>query len=445
VNKLKVGIVSLGCDKNRIDSEIALGELEKKYEIISNPKKADIIIVNTCGFIETSKQESIDAIIEMAEFKNKYNCSVLVATGCLTQRYGTELLELIPEIDILLGVNSYDKLLKSIDDFIVSKKQVFDITFSDKDINSGNRIITTNKATAYIRISEGCDNLCTYCIIPQIRGKYRSRKIEDIVEEASLLSRQGVKELILVAQDTTRYGEDLYGVKKLPELLREISKLEKIQWIRVLYTYVEEITDELIDEIANNKKVCKYIDMPIQHISDDILKRMSRRGRKKDIIETIYKMRKRIPKIALRTTLIVGFPGETEKDFKELMDFAREIKFDKLGVFKYSKEENTPAAQMLNQIDESVKIKREEEIMLLQQSISKSINDKKIGEIYPVIVEGTKNDSYFGRSFEMSPEIDGAIYFKCDKLIKAGEIVTIKITHALEYDLLGVVENESSK
>ena len=443
MNKLKVGIVSLGCDKNRIDSEIVLGEIGKKYEIINDPKRADIIIVNTCGFIETSKQESIDAIIEMAEFKNEYNCSVLVATGCLTQRYGQELLELIPEIDILLGVNSYDKLLKSIDDFIVSKKQVVDIAFSDKEINSGDRIITTGKATAYIRISEGCDNLCTYCIIPQIRGKYRSRKIEDIVKEASKLASQGVIELILVAQDTTRYGEDLYGAKKLPELLKEISKIEKIQWIRVLYTYVEEITEDLINEIAGNPKICKYIDMPIQHISNDILKRMSRRGRKEDIISTIYKMREKIHGIVLRTTLIVGFPGETEKDFIELVDFVKEIKFDKLGVFKYSKEENTPAAKMQNQIDESIKISREEEIMFLQQRISKSINDKKIGITFSVIVEGTKDDSYFGRNFEMSPEIDGAIYFKCDKLIKVGEIIKIKIINALEYDLVGVVENES--
>ncbi|MBC8062370.1 MAG: 30S ribosomal protein S12 methylthiotransferase RimO [Clostridiaceae bacterium] len=442
MDKLKVGIVSLGCDKNRIDSEIALGEIGKKYEIISDAKKADIIIVNTCGFIETSKQESIDAIIEMAEFKNEYNCTVLVATGCLTQRYGQELLDLIPEIDILLGVNSYDKLLKSVDDFIISKKQIFDITFSDKEINSGNRIITTGKATAYIRISEGCDNLCTYCIIPKIRGKYRSRKIEDIVQEANQLASQGVKELILVAQDTTRYGEDLYGVKKLPELLKEISQIEKIQWIRVLYTYVEEITEELINEIAENQKICKYIDMPIQHISNDILKRMSRRGRKEDIIATIYKMREKIPGIALRTSLIVGFPGETEEDFQELKDFVKEIRFDKLGVFKYSQEENTPAAQMENQIDESVKIKREEEIMLLQQGISKSINEKKKGTTFFVIVEGMKNDSYFGRNFEMSPEIDGAIYFKCDKLIKAGEIVEVKITNTLEYDLLGVVEDE---
>ena len=443
MNKLKVGIVSLGCDKNRIDSEIALGEIGTKYEIINNPKKADIIIVNTCGFIETSKQESIDAIVEMAEFKKEYNCTVLVATGCLTQRYGKELLELIPEIDILLGVNSYDKLLKSIDDFILSKKQVFDITFSDKEINSGNRIITTGETTAYIRISEGCDNLCTYCIIPQIRGKYRSRKIEDIILEANKLASQGVKELILVAQDTTRYGEDLYGVKKLPELLKEISKIAKIQWIRVLYTYVEEITDELIDEIANNPKICKYIDMPIQHISNNILKRMNRRGRKEDIIATIYKMREKIHGIALRTTLIVGFPGETEKDFEELKDFVEEIKFDKLGVFKYSQEENTPAAQMSNQVDETIKIKREDEIMLLQQHISKCINEKKIGRVFSVIVEGTKKDSYYGRNFEMSPEIDGVINFKCDKLIKVGEIVKVKITHALEYDLLGVVVNES--
>ncbi len=443
MNKFKVGIVSLGCDKNRIDSEIILGEIGKQYEIVSNPQVADIIIVNTCGFIESSKQESIDAIIEMAEFKTENNCKILVATGCLTQRYGEELLELIPEIDILLGVNSYDKLIESIDSFITSNEKVLNTNFSDSIINSGDRVITTGTSTAYIRISEGCDNFCTYCIIPKIRGKYRSRKIEDILDEAEKLSSKGVKELIIVAQDTTRYGEDLYGVKKLPELLREISKIQGIQWIRVLYTYVEEITEELIQELSTNPKICKYIDMPIQHISNSVLKRMNRRGTKEEIISKIHKIRAIVPNISLRTSLIVGFPGETEAEFEELKDFVKEIKFDKLGVFKYSQEENTPAALMTNQITDEIKAIREEELMLLQQEISRTINLNKIGRTYTVLVEGSKKSQYFGRNFEMSPEIDGAIYFKCDKLIEVGKIVNVKITSTLEYDMLGVVENES--
>lgn len=443
MDKFKVGIVSLGCDKNRIDSEIALGELGKKYEIVNDPRKAEIIIVNTCGFIESSKQESIDAIIEMAQFKVMDKCKVLVATGCLTQRYGEELLELIPEIDILLGVNSYDKLISCIDEFINSNNKVLDLTYSDSSINSGERIITTGTTTAYIRIGEGCDNCCTYCIIPKIRGRYRSRKIEDILLEANNLVNQGVRELILVAQDTTRYGEDLYGEKKLHKLLCELNKIKDLKWIRILYAYAEEITDELIDEIAANDKVCKYIDMPIQHISNSILKRMNRKGRKEDIISTIDKLRDKVDGIVLRTSLIVGFPGETDDEFEELKEFIQETKFDKLGVFKYSQEENTVAASMKDQISEEIKVQREEELMIIQQKVSNKININKIGKTFDVLVEGIEEDSYFGRNYEMSPSIDGTIYFKCDRINLISTFVKVKITEALEYDLLGVVENES--
>lgn len=439
MQKLKVGIVSLGCDKNRIDTEIALGELSKKFEIINEPKAADIIIVNTCGFIESAKQESIDSILEMSKYKKKYNCKILVATGCLTQRYGKELLELMPEIDIMLGVNSYENLLQKIDDFIRENEKIIDLTYSDTGVNSGGRILTTGSSTAYVRISEGCNNNCTYCIIPKIRGRYRSRKIEDIIVEAEKLAASGVKELILVAQDTTRYGTDIYGEKKLHILLKRLSEISGIEWIRILYCYVEEIYDELIYEMASNSKVCKYIDMPIQHISNDILIKMHRRGRKEQIIDTINNIRKIMPNVVLRTSLIVGFPGETEDDFNELKEFVRDIKFDKLGVFRYSQEEDTLAASMPHQISEEAKMQRENELMLIQQQVSKCINMDKIGKCYDVLIEGYSEGIYTGRSFEMSPEIDGVIFFKCDKILNVGDLTKVTIIQAKEYDLIGVV------
>ena len=443
MEKLKVGVINLGCDKNRIDSEIIISSLSERYNMTNDPKLADIILVNTCGFIESSKQESIDTILEMSKYKDKYNCSVLIATGCLTQRYGTELLELMPELDIMLGVNDYNKLLSSIEEVLLKNIKVQHCNYSDENINEGQRVLTTGTYSAYIRISEGCDNACTYCAIPNIRGKYRSRKMENIVQEAKDLSEHGCKEIILVAQDTTRYGIDLYGEKNLHTLINKISKINGIEWIRVLYCYAEEITDEIINEISINNKVCKYVDIPIQHISDDILKSMKRKGRKNIITENINKMRKSIKGLTLRTTLIVGFPGETDGDFEELKQFIQETKFDKLGVFKYSKEDGTEACEMKNQISEEIKGEREEELMMLQQNISKEINSKKIGKIYKVLVEGFNGETYYGRNYEMAPEVDGAVFFESDKVYNRGEFVKVKVTEALEYDLIGVVCYES--
>ncbi|MBI6874982.1 30S ribosomal protein S12 methylthiotransferase RimO [Clostridium aciditolerans] len=446
MDKLKVGLISLGCDKNRIDSEIILSHINMDNTIVNNPKEADVIVINTCGFIESAKQESIDTILEMSKYKERFSCKLIVVTGCLTQRYGKELMELLPEIDIMLGVNDYDKLNESIIKCMEDKNSKFySCNYSDSSINEGKRILTTASFTAYLRIAEGCDNFCTYCIIPKIRGKYRSRNIENILEEAKNLAAQGVKEIILVAQDTTRYGIDIYGQKMLPKLINEISKVEGIQWIRILYCYPEEITDELIDEIANNDKVCKYLDIPVQHISDDILKLMGRRGRKQEIINNINKLRTKVDGIVIRTSIIVGFPGEREENFNELKDFIKEIKFDKLGVFKYSQEEGTPAAEMKEQVDEGIKQKREEELMMLQQTISKDINDSKINRAYEVIIEGKEKEAWYGRSREMAPEIDGLIYFESDKKLQVGTMVKVKITNSSEYDLMGVVCNEFSK
>ncbi|MBZ9687888.1 30S ribosomal protein S12 methylthiotransferase RimO [Clostridium estertheticum] len=445
MEKLKVGVINLGCDKNRIDSEIIISSLSEKYTMTNDPKLANIILVNTCGFIESSKQESIDTILEMSKYKDKYKCTVLIATGCLTQRYGAELIELMPELDIMLGVNDYNKLLSSIEEVLLNNIKVQHCSYSDENINEGQRILTTGTYSAYVRISEGCDNACAYCAIPNIRGKYRSRKMENIVQEARELSQHGCKEIILVAQDTTRYGIDIYGEKNLHKLIREISKISGIEWIRVLYCYAEEMTDEIINEISINDKVCKYVDIPIQHISDDILKSMRRKGRKNVITENINKMRKNIVEVNLRTSIIVGFPGETQEDFEQLKQFIREIKFDKLGVFKYSMEDGTLAAEMENQISDDIKVKREEELMLIQQSISKELNSKKIGKIYKVLVEGVNDKTYFGRSYEMAPEVDGNIFFDSNVVYNKGEFVEVKVTKALEYDLIGVVCYESGK
>lgn len=445
MEKLKVGVINLGCDKNRIDSEIVISSLSEKYDMTNDPKLADIILVNTCGFIESSKQESIDTILEMSKYKEEYNCKVLIATGCLTQRYGADLIELMPELDIMLGVNDYDKLLSSIEEVLLKNIKVQHCTYSDDNINEGQRVLTTETYSAYIRISEGCDNACAYCAIPNIRGKYRSRKMENIIQEAKDLSEHGCKEIILVAQDTTRYGIDLYGEKNLHKLISEISKISGIEWIRVLYCYAEEMTDDIINEISLNDKVCKYVDIPIQHISDDLLKSMKRKGRKNIITENIDKMRKSIKGLTLRTTLIVGFPGETQENFEELKQFINETKFDKLGVFKYSMEDGTAAAEMKDQIPEEIKEKREEELMIVQQGISKEINSEKIDKIYKVLVEGFNGKTYFGRSYEMAPEVDGTIFFEADKVYNKGEFVTVRVTKALEYDLIGVVCYESCK
>ncbi|WP_196244925.1 30S ribosomal protein S12 methylthiotransferase RimO [Clostridium beijerinckii] len=439
-------MVSLGCDKNRVDSEIILGKMSDEYEITNNPKNADIIIVNTCGFIESAKQESIDTILEMANYKINYKCKLLIATGCLTQRHGEELRTLIPEIDIMLGVNDYNKINAIITEFIEGNKLATELlNYSDENINEGKRIITTQRESAYIRIAEGCNNFCTYCIIPKIRGKFRSRKMENIINEARDLSESGVKEIILIAQDTTLYGSDIYGKKNLHVLLKELSKIEGIKWIRVLYCYPEEIYDELINEIACNEKVVKYLDIPIQHISDKILKLMGRKTSKKDIINKIQILREKVPGIVIRTTFIVGFPNETEEDFNEIIDFLKEYKLDKVGAFTYSQEEDTPAAKMDGQIEEGVKEEREKALMLLQKNISEEINKLKIGKLYDILVEGYNGKCYYGRSYEMAPDIDANVLFESNAKIENGEFVKVKIIENMDYDLVGVVVDESCK
>ena len=445
VEKYKVGMVSLGCDKNRVDSELILGSINKHYEITNDAKKADIIIVNTCGFIESAKQESIDTILEMAEYKNKYKCKMLIATGCLTQRYGDELLDLIPEIDILMGVNDYMKLHRLILDFIKDHKRISSATYSDEGVNEGIRLLTTKQHTAYVRIAEGCNNFCTYCIIPKIRGKFRSRLEKNILDEVNMLVNNGVKEIILIAQDLTDYGVDIYGKRMLHDLISKISKIEGVEWIRLLYCYPEEITDELIEEIATNEKVVKYLDLPIQHISSDVLKKMGRRTNKEAIISKIDTLRSKVPGIALRTSLIVGFPGETEENFEELENFLKDYKLENVGVFAYSQEEDTPAAKMDCQIDEEVKIQRQKKLMAIQRDVVKAQNKLKIGNIYDTIIDGNNGEYYIGRSYEMAPEIDGLIYIKKEKSLNLGDIVKVKINDVMEYDLMGEVLDEFSK
>ena len=445
MSKFKVGMVSLGCDKNRVDSELILGSINKFYEITNNPKDAEIIIINTCGFIESAKQESIDTILEMAEYKKTHKCKMIIATGCLTQRYGDELLELIPEIDILMGVNDYMKLHKLIVDFIKTEQRVSSTTYKDEGVNEGERILTTNSHTAYLRIAEGCNNFCTYCIIPKIRGKFRSRSKESILAEANSLVNQGVKEIILIAQDLTNYGEDLYGKNQLHVLVNELSEIEGLEWIRLLYCYPEEITNELIEVIANNPKVMKYLDLPIQHISNNILKMMARKTNKETIIDKIDLLREKVPGITLRTSLIVGFPGETEEDFNELCSFLKDYKLDNVGVFTYSQEEGTAAAKLPNQIDEDVKIKRKETLMNIQRGIVRDLNKLKIGNIYDTIIDGSTGEYYIGINYEMDPEIDGLIYVTKKKTLKKGDIIKVKITNVMEYDLVGDVWDESSK
>ncbi|MBW8384030.1 MAG: 30S ribosomal protein S12 methylthiotransferase RimO [Youngiibacter sp.] len=441
MNKYKIGLVSLGCDKNRIDSEIMLGMLRDKYILTEDPSEAEIIIVNTCGFIESSKQESIDTILEMAEYKKSHSCKLLMATGCLTQRYGEELLTLMPELDVILGVNNYGFLDTYVEKFINTREKIMMLDYSDSGINEGERVVTTGFGqTAYLRISEGCSNFCTYCIIPKIRGKYRSREMDHILKEAAVLAESGTTELILVAQDTTRYGTDIYGKKTLPELLRRLKEIEGIKWIRVLYLYPEEFDDELIYELRDNEKVVKYLDLPIQHISDSVLKRMARRTTRKTITDLISKLRKEIPEIILRTSLIVGFPQETDEEFQELVDFVEDVKFDKLGVFTYSKEEGTPAALMKGQIKKAVRDQRRDTIMSLQQGISKAVNSMKVGRVYDVLVEGLDENGWYGRTAEMAPEIDGLVYIETDEELIAGSYVRTRITEATEYDLYGEIE-----
>lgn len=445
--KKKIGVVSLGCPKNLVDSEVMLGVLNNgDFEITGNEEDADIIIVNTCGFIESAKQESINTILEMAEHK-KNSCELLIVTGCLAERYRDNIIKEMPEVDAVVGTGNYSEIADVIEKAYSGKKVLRYGKLDTIDYPEGKRILSTRKGYAYLKIAEGCDNFCTYCIIPSLRGRYRSRKIEDLVHEAAQLAAEGVGELILVAQDTTRYGIDLYGEHKLANLIQQLSAIDGIRWIRLLYCYPEDIDDALIDEVAKNPKVCKYMDIPIQHASDRILKAMGRRGTSKEVRELISKLRERIPGIVIRTTFIVGFPGEEEEDFEKLHDMVKQIGFDRLGVFNYSKEEGTPAAGMKSQIPEKVKLHRRNSIMECQRGIVLQKNKERIGRVYSALVEGVADDGifYIGRTYAEAPDIDSLVYFTSSEPLETGSFVDIRILNTDDYDLIGDVVYESAK
>lgn len=439
---MNILFVSLGCDKNLVDSEVMLGIIrERGYKITNEENEADIIIVNTCCFINDAKEESINTILEMAEYKKVGRCKALIVTGCLAQRYAKEIREEIPEVDGLIGTSSYETISQVIDDALEGHFSEQLAGIDELPSNEVNRVMTTGGFFSYLKIAEGCDKHCTYCIIPSLRGKYRSRPMEALLKEANFLAENGVKELILVAQETTLYGTDLYGEKKLPTLLKELCKIEGIEWIRILYCYPEEITDELIQVMKEEEKVCNYLDMPIQHASDHVLKRMGRRTSNEELREKVSKLKQEIPDICLRTTLITGFPGETKEDHEEVLDFIDEMSFDRLGVFTYSLEEGTPAAKLDGQVEEEIKVQRQEEIMALQQEISYDNSVAMIGRTLKVLIEGRlpEEDVYIGRTYRDAPNVDGYCFVKSDDNLMSGDFVTVKITEAKEYDLVGEV------
>lgn len=437
MSKLKLGVISLGCDKNTIDTEMFLGSLVDKFQLTINEEEADVLIINTCSFIESAKQESIDTILEIAQYKQK-NLKALVVTGCLSKRYGKDLLESMPEIDIILGVMNYEKLYEYIQNFLSNGQRIIDNENTENKIFENTRIITTPKHYAYLKISEGCNNNCTFCIIPKIRGRHVSRSMESLVNEAKFLAKQGIKELILIAQDITKYGLDLYGEKKLVQLIRELSNINEIKWIRLHYAYPEDISDELINELKQNPKLCKYVDIPLQHVSDDVLKRMARHTRKDKIYTLINKLRE-VKNIVIRTSLIVGFPGETEEDFEMLCDFIKQGNIDNIGVFTYSQEEDTVASTLDGQIDENTKIKRRNTIMEIQQKVSRKLLENKISQIFQAIIDSRNDEFYIGRLNFQSPGIDGIIYIKSSHNLNIGEFVNVKITSCLDYDFIGEI------
>lgn len=436
---IKVSMVSLGCPKNQVDAEMMLKTLaDAGFEISTEESEADAIIINTCGFIEEAKQEAIENILEAAQYKKNGKCKALIVTGCLAERYKDDVTKEIPEADVCVGIGSNGNIAEIVR-AALDKKAVN--SYGDKlslDLN-GDRILGGYSFSTYLKIGDGCDNCCTYCAIPQIRGRMRSRTIEDCVSEAERLADRGVTELIVVAQDTTAYGTDIYGKPMLTELLKELVKIEKLHWIRTLYTYPERITDDLLELIAKEKKLCKYLDMPIQHVNGEILKKMNRKGDEKSLRALIERIKSKVPDITLRTTLITGFPGETEEQFTQLAQFVKDIKFDRLGCFPYSAEENTVAANMPEQIEEQTKVDRMESIMETQLAVNNEKNNEKIGKIFEVLIEGYDDyiRCYYGRSYADAPEIDGKIFFISGRPLKIGDYVKVKINDTVEYDLLG--------
>lgn len=437
---MKILFISLGCDKNLVDTEVMLGLLASRgYEMTDDEAQADIIVINTCCFIHDAKEESIQNILEMAEYKKEGKIKALIVTGCLAQRYRQEIIDEIPEVDEVLGTTAYDKILDAVDAALAGEHSVLIEDVDALPLPEAKRLVTTGGHYAYLKIAEGCDKHCTYCIIPKIRGSFRSVPMERLIAEAQDLAEQGVKELILVAQETTLYGKDIYGEKSLHKLLRELCKVSGIRWIRILYCYPEEITDELIRVMKEEPKICHYLDLPIQHANDRILKRMGRRTSKQELIDIIGKLREEIPDICLRTTLITGFPGETQEQHEELMEFVDEMEFDRLGVFTYSPEEDTPAATMPNQIDEEVKEERQAELMELQQEIAFDNAQNMVGREVLVMIEGKVADenAYVGRTYLDAPNVDGLIFINTDEELLSGDFARVKVTGALDYDLIG--------
>ena len=439
---MNILFVSLGCDKNLVDTEVMLGLLASRgHQMVDSEEIADVIVINTCCFIHDAKEESIQTILEMAEYKKAGSCKAMIVTGCLAQRYKQEIIDEIEEVDAVLGTTAYDKIVEAIDEALAGYTSVEMTDIDALPLVESKRLVTTGGHFAYLKIAEGCDKHCTYCIIPKIRGNFRRVPIERLLKEAEDLVAQGVKEIILVAQETTLYGKDLYGEKSLHKLLRELCKISGLRWIRILYCYPEEITDELIQVIKEEDKICNYLDLPIQHASDGILKRMGRRTSKEQLVEIIGKLRKEIPDIAIRTTLITGFPGETQEQHEELMEFVDEMEFDRLGVFTYSPEEDTPAAEMPDQIPEDVKEDRQAELMELQQEIAFDLAEEMIGREVLVMIEGKVADenAYVGRTYKDAPNVDGLIFVESEEELMSGDFARVRITGALEYDLMGEI------
>ena len=437
---MKILCVSLGCDKNLVDTEMMLGLLNRDgHTFTDDENEADIIVINTCCFIHDAKEESIQNILEMAEYKKNGSAKALIVTGCMAERYRQEILDEIPEVDEVLGTTAYDRILDAVDAALAGQHEVMTADLDALPLPETKRLVTTGGHFAYLKIAEGCDKHCTYCIIPKIRGNFRSVPMERLLKEAQDLAEQGVKELILVAQETTLYGKDLYGEKSLPKLLRELCKISGIRWIRILYCYPEEITDELIQVMKEESKICHYLDLPIQHANDTILKRMGRRTSKQELIDIVQKLRKEIPDICLRTTLITGFPGETQEQHEEVMEFIDTLEFDRLGAFTYSPEEDTPAATFEDQIDEEVKEDRQADIMELQQEIAFDKAEDMIGREVLVMIEGKVADenAYVGRTYRDAPNVDGLIFINTDVELISGDFAKVKVTGALDYDLIG--------